>query len=89
LPLSPNIDFHPIASTRFVPVDINLLPRELFTDHGTLVLELVDGEGLKGADRSGKSDPYAVFELNGAKVFKSDTKKKWVRLPQALLGFRS
>lgn len=53
------------------------------------MLELVDGEGLKGADRSGKSDPYAVFELNGAKVFKSDTKKKWVRLPQAPLGFKS
>lgn len=24
----------------------------------------------------GKSDPYAVFSLNGSKVFKSETKKK-------------
>jgi len=29
------------------------------------------------SDRAlGKSDPYAVFQLNGQKVFKSQTKKK-------------
>lgn len=43
---------------------------------GTLNVELVSAEGLKGADRSGKSDPYAVFTLADDRVFKSDTKKK-------------
>ena len=28
--------------------------------------------------RVGKSDPFAVFELNGQKVFKSEVKKKTI-----------
>ena len=36
----------------------------------------MDGHGIRGVDRGGKSDPYVVFELNGQKVYKSQTKKK-------------
>ena len=37
---------------------------------------MLNAKGLAAADRSGKSDPYVVFTLNGQKVFKSETKKK-------------
>jgi Ca2+-dependent lipid-binding protein len=43
---------------------------------GHLRVELLDGNEIRGVDRGGKSDPYAVFTLNGQKVFKSSTKKK-------------
>lgn len=43
---------------------------------GTLRVELVDGNQIRGVDRGGKSDPYVVFTLNNQKVFKSQTKKK-------------
>ena len=43
---------------------------------GVLRVTLMDGQGIRGVDRGGKSDPYAVFSLNGQKVFKSQTKKK-------------
>jgi Ca2+-dependent lipid-binding protein len=61
-------------------------------DQGTLRVELLDGHDIAAADRggkancmptlnrtersTGKSDPFAVFTLNGQKVFKSQTKKK-------------
>ncbi|KZV74246.1 C2-domain-containing protein [Peniophora sp. CONT] len=43
---------------------------------GALRVTLIDGNGIRGVDRGGKSDPYAVFSLNGQKVFKFQTKKK-------------
>ncbi len=33
---------------------------------------------MLGIDRGGKSDPYAVFTLNGERIFKSSVKKKTV-----------
>lgn len=45
-------------------------------DMGILTVFVDNAKGLKAADRNGYSDPYAQFTLNGAKVFKSDTKKK-------------
>jgi Ca2+-dependent lipid-binding protein len=63
-------------SARFVPVDIVLEPRESINNMGVLRVDVVGAKGLVGADRSGKSDPYVVFTLNGQKVFKSETKKK-------------
>lgn len=39
-------------------------------------VELIDGHGIQGVDRGGKSDPFVVFHLNGQRVFKSQTKKK-------------
>ena len=63
-------------SARFVPVNIKLEPRESINNMGVLRVDVVSAKGLMAADRSGKSDPYVVFTLNGAKVFKSETKKK-------------
>ncbi|KAB5592905.1 hypothetical protein CTheo_3616 [Ceratobasidium theobromae] len=62
--------------SKYVPVEIVLDPRESINNMGTLHVELMDGKDLHAADRSGKSDPYVVFTLNGSKVFKSQTKKK-------------
>ena len=39
-------------------------------------MDLLDGTEIRGVDRGGKSDPFAVFSLNGQKVYKSQTKKK-------------
>ncbi|KAH7345115.1 tricalbin [Rhizoctonia solani] len=61
---------------KYVPVEIKLDPRESINNMGVLHVELVDGRELHAADRSGKSDPYVIFSLNGSKVFKSQTKKK-------------
>jgi Ca2+-dependent lipid-binding protein len=62
--------------SRFVPVPVKLEARESINNQGTLRVELIDGRDIVAADRGGKSDPYAVFSLNGNKVFKSQTKKK-------------
>lgn len=43
---------------------------------GTLRVDLIDGQEIRGVDRGGKSDPYVVFTFNGQKVHKSQTKKK-------------
>ncbi|CAE6385055.1 unnamed protein product [Rhizoctonia solani] len=61
---------------KYVPVEIKLDPRESINNMGVLHVELVDGREIVGADRSGKSDPFVVFSLNGSKVYKSQTKKK-------------
>ncbi|WVQ70782.1 hypothetical protein IAR50_000304 [Cryptococcus sp. DSM 104548] len=65
-------------AARFVPVKIALEPRESINNMGVLRVDVVEANGVHGADRSGKSDPYVVFTLNGMKVFKSETKKKTV-----------
>lgn len=48
-------------------------------DQGILRVDLLDGNEIRGVDRGGKSDPFAVFTLNGQKVYKSQTKKKTLR----------
>ncbi|KII93708.1 hypothetical protein PLICRDRAFT_131763 [Plicaturopsis crispa FD-325 SS-3] len=62
--------------SRYVPVPVTLEPRESINNQGVLRVDLLDGHGIRGVDRGGKSDPFAVFTLNGQKVFKSQTKKK-------------
>ncbi|KAF8604948.1 tricalbin [Ceratobasidium sp. AG-I] len=61
---------------KYVPVEITLDPRESINNMGILRVDLLDGKELPAADRSGKSDPFVVFTLNGSKAFKSQTKKK-------------
>ncbi|KAG8744411.1 hypothetical protein FRC10_010189 [Ceratobasidium sp. 414] len=61
---------------KYVPVEIKLDPRESINNMGVLRVELLDGKELAAADRSGKSDPFVVFSLNGSKAFKSETRKK-------------
>nr|XP_018259792.1 uncharacterized protein I303_07863 [Kwoniella dejecticola CBS 10117]OBR81950.1 transmembrane protein [Kwoniella dejecticola CBS 10117] len=63
-------------AARFVPVNIELEPRESINNMGVLRVDVLSAKGLHGADRSGKSDPYVSFYLNDMKVFKSDIKKK-------------
>lgn len=73
-------DGKPVATVeleaRYIPVPLKLEPRESVNNQGTLQVQLLDGGDIHAADRSGKSDPYVVFTLNGEKVFKSQTKKK-------------
>ncbi|KAK0233307.1 C2 domain-containing protein [Armillaria fumosa] len=61
---------------RYVPVPVKLEPRESINNQGIVRVDLIDGREIPAADRSGKSDPYAVFTLNEQRVFKSQTKKK-------------
>ncbi|KAG8883133.1 hypothetical protein FRB98_003307 [Tulasnella sp. 332] len=65
-----------IITAKYVPVNIALEPRESILNMGTLRVDLLDGKELPAADRSGKSDPFVVFTLNEAKVYKSQPIKK-------------
>ncbi|KAK0198528.1 C2 domain-containing protein [Armillaria mellea] len=64
------------VEARYVPVPVKLEPRESINNQGIVRVDLIDGREIPAADRSGKSDPYAVFTLNEQRVFKSQTKKK-------------
>ncbi|KAG7450195.1 tricalbin [Guyanagaster necrorhizus] len=64
------------VEAHYVPVPVKLEPRESINNQGVLRVDLIDGREIPAADRSGKSDPYAVFTLNEHRVFKSQTKKK-------------
>ncbi|KAJ9102440.1 hypothetical protein QFC21_002840 [Naganishia friedmannii] len=61
---------------KYVPVNITLEPRESINNMGQLRVDLIEGHSIRGADRSGKSDPFVVFNLNGERVFKSGVQKK-------------
>ncbi|KAH9836496.1 C2 domain-containing protein [Rhodofomes roseus] len=61
---------------RYLPVPVKLEPRESVNNQGMLRVDLIDAHDLLAVDRGGKSDPFAVFQLNGHKVYKSQTKKK-------------
>ncbi|KAJ7071483.1 C2 domain-containing protein [Mycena amicta] len=65
-----------MIESRYVPAPVQLEARESINNQGTLRVDLLDGSDIRGVDRSGKSDPFAVFSLDGSKVFKSQTKKK-------------
>ncbi|KAF8807280.1 transmembrane protein [Phlegmacium glaucopus] len=65
-----------VVEARYIPVPVTLEPRETVNNQGILRVELLDGREIRGVDRGGKSDPFAVFELNGQRVFKSQTRKK-------------
>jgi Ca2+-dependent lipid-binding protein len=64
------------VSMKYIPVEIQLDPSESINNMGDLRVELIEGKNLPAADRSGYSDPYCVFTLNGEKVFKSKIIKK-------------
>ncbi|GAA5948387.1 hypothetical protein JCM10213_004407 [Rhodosporidiobolus nylandii] len=61
---------------KYIPIDMQILPRESINNSGVLRVELLDGKGLPAADRNGKSDPYCIFELNDERVFKSETQHR-------------
>ncbi|KAF9199830.1 hypothetical protein BGZ49_010006 [Haplosporangium sp. Z 27] len=60
----------------YIPVPIELMPRERLDNMGTLTVTLVKARDLIAADRSGTSDPYVIFKLNGTEVHKSQVIKK-------------
>lgn len=64
------------VSLKYVPVKMNLDPRESINNMGNLRVDVLDGADLPSADSNGKSDPYCKFELNGQEVFKTKTQKK-------------
>ncbi|KAH6906705.1 transmembrane protein [Coprinopsis sp. MPI-PUGE-AT-0042] len=66
-----------LIEARYIPVPVTLEPRESVNNQGTLRVDLLDGQDMLAVDRGAtRSDPYAVFSLNGEKVFKSETHKK-------------
>lgn len=60
----------------YLPVPIELFPKERLDNMGQLTVHLVGAKNLMAADRSGTSDPYFIFRVNGKEVFKSNTVKK-------------
>lgn len=63
-------------SLKYVPVKMKLDPSESINNMGNLRVDVLDAQNLPSADRNGKSDPYAKFELNGQEVFKTKVQKK-------------
>ncbi|KAK3814034.1 MAG: C2 domain-containing protein [Benniella sp.] len=62
----------------YLPVPIQLFPRERLDNMGNLTVVLVRARNLIAADRGGHSDPYIKFELNDEGVHKSEVVKKTV-----------
>ncbi|KAF9322332.1 hypothetical protein BG003_000002 [Podila horticola] len=60
----------------YLPVPIELFPKERLDNMGNMAVTLVRGKDLIAADRGGASDPYVVFKLNGKEVHKSEVIKK-------------
>lgn len=60
----------------YLPVPIELFPKERLDNMGQLTVHLVGAKNLMAADRSGTSDPYFIFRVNGKEVYKSETVKK-------------
>ena len=63
-------------SLKYMPVIMKLEPVEFRNNMGYIRVDALDATDLPAADRSGKSDPYCVFELDGKKVFKTKVIKK-------------
>ncbi|KAI9488020.1 C2 domain-containing protein [Zychaea mexicana] len=61
----------------YIPMSSFILsPDESIDNQGTLTASLIRGVDLKAADKSGTSDPYVVFTVNGDRVHKSGVVKK-------------
>ncbi|KAI7856792.1 hypothetical protein BDC45DRAFT_502332 [Circinella umbellata] len=61
----------------YIPMSTFVLsPDESIDNQGTLTASLIRGIDLMAADKSGTSDPYVVFTVNGERVHKSQVMKK-------------
>ncbi|KAH7342117.1 hypothetical protein B0J17DRAFT_715253 [Rhizoctonia solani] len=58
----------------YFPVRIGLDPNDVI--NSILRVELTDGRELRAADHNGKADPFAIFTLNGSRVFKSRRRRQ-------------
>ncbi|KAJ2964405.1 hypothetical protein NQZ79_g602 [Umbelopsis isabellina] len=64
-------------SFKFVPViRFKLDPSESLENQGNLTVTPIQAQNLPAVDRSGASDPYLVFILNGEKAKKTEVYKK-------------
>ncbi|KAL0092399.1 C2 domain-containing protein [Phycomyces blakesleeanus] len=62
---------------KYTPVvQFKLDPRDSLENQGNLSVTAIRATNLRAVDRSGTSDPYVVFTLDGAKVFKTQVYKK-------------
>ncbi|EEB06393.1 synaptotagmin family C2 domain-containing protein [Schizosaccharomyces japonicus yFS275] len=59
-----------------VPIPVIIDRTESFLNMGKLTVDVIEGIELPKMDRSGKSDPFVVFELQGEEVYKTKTIKK-------------
>lgn len=66
-----SFDFAPL-------INFTLDPSESLDNQGQLTVTLLDGKNLMAADKSGTSDPYVIFTVNGSEVHKSEAIKKTV-----------
>ncbi|KAI9029637.1 C2 domain-containing protein [Phycomyces nitens] len=57
-------------------IGFTLNPDESLENQGNLTVTLVRANKLKGVDKSGTSDPYVIFTVNGTRVHKSAVIKK-------------
>lgn len=53
-----------------------LNPDESLDNQGILTVDLVGAQNLMAADKTGTSDPYVVFNVNGERVHKSEVIRK-------------
>ncbi|ORY88542.1 C2 domain-containing protein [Syncephalastrum racemosum] len=61
----------------FIPaVNFKLDPKESLENQGNLTVTPIRAKDLKVADRSGMSDPFVVFHVDGVKVHKTEVYKK-------------
>lgn len=64
-------------SFKYTPVtDFKLDPSESMENQGILKVVVLKASNLMAVDRSGTSDPYVVFSLNGEKLYKTEPIKK-------------
>lgn len=64
------------VSGRYIPVKMQLDPRESINNMGTLRVDVLDAADLPSADRNGYSDPYCKFQLEDKDVHKTKVQKK-------------
>ncbi|KAF7721951.1 hypothetical protein EC973_003912 [Apophysomyces ossiformis] len=57
-------------------INFNLNPDESLDNQGNLTVTLLNAKNVKAADKSGTSDPYVVFTVNGERVHTSQVVKK-------------
>ncbi|KAG0171493.1 hypothetical protein DFQ28_001023 [Apophysomyces sp. BC1034] len=58
--------------------NFTLNPDESLENQGNLTVTLISAKNLKAADKSGTSDPYVVFTVNGERLHTSEVVKKTV-----------
>ncbi|KAI9891147.1 MAG: hypothetical protein M1814_002990 [Vezdaea aestivalis] len=61
---------------KYIPIEMTLDASESINNMGNLRIDVLDAADLPAADRSGYSDPYCKFILNGKDVYKTKVQKK-------------